>query len=140
VSQEERWGSYSYQAEGELRGSDSIAILCVSGKVGKTHCGKNSRNACFRATGLTLRERNKHMVGHSEAAAKAERARRRTTLAEVPSSGTWLVKSCSKKLKLLCPVCEKDNDIHIFHSLGPALQRKEKVCTGQRIHCHHVGG
>ena len=44
------------------------------------------------------------MVGQLEAAAKASRSTLSAKGALVPRSGTWLVRSCSKKLKLLCPV------------------------------------
>jgi hypothetical protein len=46
------------------------------------------------------------MVGQLEAAAKAALSALSVKGALVPRSGTWLVRSCSKKLKLLCPVMD----------------------------------
>jgi hypothetical protein len=49
------------------------------------------------------REGGVRMDGQREAAAKVERMKRRVVGAAVPRSGTWLVRSCSKKLELFCP-------------------------------------
>jgi hypothetical protein len=47
------------------------------------------------------------MVGQLEAAANVSRITLSLKGALVPRSGTWLVRSCSKKLKLLCPAMDR---------------------------------